>query len=151
MRTWSWPWIRAKEESICFSALSPRTWRRKRNSSPEVRPLWNLKERRSQTICCISEHCVPPPRLHRVNSNIPIIGILQNEEDQHSRDCHTRIERSRQDIVVFSPPGEVSATDNVLEDEPNKTPRDIVDRGGGRNRAGSAENDREARGLEGET
>ena len=114
-----------------------------------MRPRCNLKQRRSQTIRRSTKYGIPPPGLYRVNSNIPIIGILQNEENQHGRDCHARIEGSRQDIVVFGPPGEVSATNNVLENEPNETPRDIVDCGGGRDGAGSAEDDRETRGLEG--
>jgi len=114
-----------------------------------MRSLCNLKQRRSETICRSSKYSIPPPALYRVKSNIPIIGILQNEEYQHGRDRHTGIQGSRQDIVVFSPPGEVSTTDNVLEDEPNKTPRDIVNCGGGRDGTGSAEDDREARRLEG--
>jgi len=85
--------------------------------------------------------------LYTVQPNSPIPRILQAEEDQHSANRHTRIEGSGEDIVVFRPPREVTPANDVLEDEPDDGPGDVIDGTGGGDEASSGEDDGEAGGV----
>ena len=90
---------------------------------------------------------ITPPSLYSVQPNSPILGILQAEEDQHGANRHTRIECSGEHVVVFCPPREVTPANDVLEDEPDYGPRDVIDGTGGRDSASSGEDNGEAGGV----
>jgi hypothetical protein len=90
---------------------------------------------------------ITPPRLYSVQPNSPVLRELQAEEDQHGANCHARIECSGEHIVVFRPPREVAPANDVLEDEPDDGPGDVIDGTGGGDGASSGEDDGEAGGV----
>ena len=68
---------------------------------------------------------------------------MQDEEDQHGADSHTRVERGREYIVVLGPPGEVTPADDILEQEADDGPGNVVDGAGGGDGTSSVEDDGE--------
>lgn len=88
---------------------------------------------------------VAPPRLDGGQANVTVVWVLQAEEDHNRRDSHAGVESGGQDVVVLGPPREMTAADNVLEDEPDDCPGHIVDGRGRGDVACSGEDDREAR------
>jgi len=87
---------------------------------------------------------VTPPSLDTIFSNGAILGVLEYEKDQHCRYGNARIERRRQNVVVLRPPRKISPPNNILEDETNNTPRNVVDSRGRRNVSSTIEEDGEA-------
>jgi len=100
-------------------------------------------QRCTQSIGVVVEYGVTPPHLNGVNSDRSVLGVLKNEEDQNGRNGNTRVHRSGQNVVVLCPPGEVTTADDVLEDESNDTPCNVVDSVGGRNVTSAREDDGE--------
>jgi len=86
---------------------------------------------------------VPPPRLDRVEPDLSALRVLQGEEDEDDGEGDTCVQSSGKDVVVLGPPREVTPTDNILEDEPDDGPGDVVDGGGGGDEASTAEDDGE--------
>ena len=103
-----------------------------------------LEERCTETINCLPHHVVSPPCLDGVLPDLSILRVLKDEEGQHGADSHTGVKGSREDVVVLGPPREVTAADDVLEDEASDGPRNVVDSAGGMNQAGTGEDDGEA-------
>ena len=95
---------------------------------PKKLSFLHLKERRSKTISRLPHHVVSPPRLDSVLPNLSIHGILKNEEDQDAAHRNARVKTGGQHVVVLGPPREMTATNDVLEDEADDRPRDVVDR-----------------------
>lgn len=65
--------------------------------------------------------------MHVVEANLAVLGVLKDEEDQDGRDSNAGIEGSGQNVVVLGPPREMTPADNVLEDESNDGPGNVVD------------------------
>lgn len=87
---------------------------------------------------------VTPPSLNRVDTNVTIPRVLQTEEYQNCSNGNTRVQSRGQDVIILGPPREVAAADDILEDEPDDTPRNIVDGTGRRDVTRSREDDGEA-------
>ena len=77
-------------------------------------------------------------------TDLVVLRVLEAEENENNGDSDTGVESGRQDVVVLGPPGEVTATDNIVENESDDGPGDVVDGSGRRNVASSIEDDREA-------
>jgi len=105
--------------------------------------LGDLQQRRTKTVGGVEWESISPPGLNSVFSNCAVLRILQTEEDQDGADGDTGIKSSGQDIVVLGPPREVTTSDDVLEDETNNSPWDVVDGTGRGDGASSAEDDGE--------
>ena len=88
---------------------------------------------------------VAPPDLDGVQPNRAVLRVLEDEEDEHRADGDARVERGGQDVVVLRPPREMTATDDVLEDESDDRPGHVVDGAGGGDGARSGEDDGEAK------
>jgi hypothetical protein len=88
--------------------------------------------------------CVSPPDLNVIQTNASILRILEAEEDQNGGNSNTSVQRRGKDVVVLGPPREVASADDILKDESNKRPGDVVDGAGRRDQASSGEDDREA-------
>ena len=71
---------------------------------------------------------VSPPNLNVVETDVAVLGVLKDEENQDSRNSNAGIEGSGQNVVVLGPPREMTPADNVLEDESNDGPGNVVDR-----------------------
>ena len=96
---------------------------------PKKLSFLHCKERCPFAIRRLPHHIVPPPSLDGGLPNIPIHRILKNEEDQDGAHRHTRVKTSREDVVVLGPPREVTTTNDVLEDEADNRPWNVVDSG----------------------
>jgi hypothetical protein len=89
---------------------------------------------------------IAPPGLNSVRSNGTISRVLQAEEDKDCSDSDPRVHSGRKDVVVLRPPREVAPPNDILEDETDNCPGDVVDGACRRDQASSVENNREARG-----
>jgi len=101
----------------------------------------NFEHRCALRICGVEIHRIAPPRLDCVDSNVSILWVLQTEENEDRTDCDPRIQSRRKHVVVFRPPREVASADNILEDESNNSPGDVVDGAGRGDVPSSGEND----------
>jgi len=68
---------------------------------------------------------------------------LEGKEDDDNRHRDTRVECSGKDVVILGPPREVTPSNNVLENETNTCPRNVVEGSRRRDKASSIEDDRE--------
>ncbi len=66
----------------------------------------------------------------------------EGEEDEECAECETQIETRRGEEVEAAPPAEVALADEVLEEEADYAPRQVVERRGRRDRSRTAEDDR---------
>jgi len=107
----------------------------------------HFEKRRALSISCLPHHIVAPPRLDGSLSNLSVLGVLEDEEGQHGAHSHTRVKGGGENVVVLGPPREVTAADDVLEDEASDGPRDVVDSTGRGNQAGTGEDNGEAIGI----
>jgi len=86
--------------------------------------------------------------LHGIDSNIPVLGELEAEEYNNDRARQPSVESRGEYVIVLAPPGEMTSPNNVLEDESDKRPGYVVDRGRGRDGTGTREDDGEVDVLE---
>lgn len=99
-----------------------------------------------------------PGRQHRLNSSIlevhsgsddiiapprRRVDVIEGEceEDSKGSESETEVEAGGREEVEAAPPAEVALLDKVLEDEADDAPGQVVERRGGRNGAGAAEDD----------
>ena len=105
---------------------------------------------------------ISPPDINILFANVAACRVLQpvkhrcqtkersirdgslREEDKDGSDGYTSVQGGRQDIIVLGPPGEMTATDDILEDEPNNRPGNIIDGSGRWDGTGTREDDGEA-------
>lgn len=99
----------------------------RRNMCPYSRPL--VIHRRSHDIIA------PPLRgidsLHR-----------KSKEDEERSQCQAQVQAGRRQEVGAAPPPEVAFLDPELKDEANNAPREVVERGGGRDGSRAAKEER---------
>jgi len=76
------------------------------------------------------------PPLRRVN-----IVHRKNKKDDQCADGQTGIETRRREVIKPTPPLELPRAYHLLEDEPNDTPGEVVERRGRRDRAAAAQDD----------
>jgi len=94
-------------------------------------------------ISSIERSIITPPGQDVVNTDGAVFRVLQAEENEYCTNCNARIERGGQDVIVLSPPREMTPSDVVLEDESNDAPWHVIDRRGRGNETSSGEDDRE--------
>jgi len=107
------------------------------------RLVWHAREVR-----CFGIDGVAPPRQNRVLADRAVLGVLQSKEDEDETDGITRVQTSRQNIVVLGPPVKVAPTDEIVKDVADEDPGDIVERCRGRQVARARKDDREIEVLE---
>jgi len=90
---------------------------------------------------------ISPPCIHCRCTDLAVLRILENEEDKYGRDGNAGIKTGREYVIVFCPPAEVTPPDNILEDESNNAPWDVVDSGRGGDQTGTSEDNGEAKGI----
>lgn len=66
---------------------------------------------------------------------------MESEEDDDGGESKTDVQPSRQGVVVLHPPASPAVADELVEDESDEPPREIVQRGSRRDEAGAAEDD----------
>jgi len=77
---------------------------------------WDLLNRHRGWIPLYSgrESSIPPPCEKVVFTDGTVPGELQAEEDDNHRNGDARIQTSGENVIIFRPPTEVTATDNIL-------------------------------------
>lgn len=133
-----------------------------RQNAPEGLAVSESDQRRLGSIGSVERHSVAPPDQDARLANCAILGVVQAEEDDDNADSDTRVKRSGQHVcnnrhqssekkslkpkekkrtVVLGPPGKVTATNDVVEEEPDDRPGNVVGRGRGRDETGATEDD----------
>lgn len=99
--------------------------------------------RRIQIIRIVIRSTNPPPTRHlRVRQ-------IQRQDDHDRADGQTDVQARTRDVVEAHPPPAVAVADVPIEDVPDDAPREVVERGGGRDLARAAEDEREGDVLDG--
>ena len=67
------------------------------------------------------------------------------EENDDNTECRSGIQCGGEDVVVLRPPRKVISTNQILENEANDSPGDIIYRGRRRKKTCASEDERKAR------
>jgi len=81
------------------------------------------KRFRSLTVQSPFMNRVAPP--FKIESTI--IWILQAKENNDGSDRHTGVQSGGQDVIVSTPPAEMTPPNPILEDKPSHGPRGVID------------------------
>lgn len=71
-------------------------------------------------------HKVSPP----LDLNCTTLGKLEGKEYKDNRQNGATIQRGTKHVIELAPPGEVPLANDILEEEPNREPRGVVDASG---------------------